>query len=96
MIKLIVNFTHQIWIGDSYANPATSEIVDFESIEQITTLSIENKLRKQYPHPTITSIEQIKTPNNSKDLCTCISRIGVNGEEHGDWYCKSCNKLIAK
>lgn len=29
-------------------------------------------------------------------FCTCISRVGIDGEEHGKWICLSCKKEVAK
>lgn len=30
------------------------------------------------------------------NYCECISRTGVDGEEHGPWTCCSCKKLVKK
>jgi len=29
-----------------------------------------------------------------KEYCTCISRVGIEGEEFGKWTCRSCNKEV--
>ena len=38
----------------------------------------------------------LRQPPVISSFCDCISRCGVDGEEHGKWYCKSCKKEIAK